>query len=140
MHPTAGVHSETATWVSGPHKGQPQNTEGRATAGVTCQCCSCTRATGASHGDPRGPPLLWLGMQMPAQSDTELPHGELPHKHYLLSSSRRYLLIPTLFLWKRIRVINHLIDWLSRYPKHDLKNKMKFAIYHLCWDILIKES
>lgn len=49
-------------------------------------------------------------------------------------------LVPTLFPWKGFRVINHLIDWLSSYPKHDLKNEMKFAIYLLCRDVLIKAS
>lgn len=49
-------------------------------------------------------------------------------------------LVPTLFPRKGIRVINHLIDWLSSYPKHDLKNEMKFAIYLLCGDVLIKAS
>jgi hypothetical protein len=48
--------------------------------------------------------------------------------------------VPTLFQWKGFRVINHLIDWLSSYPKHDLKNEMKFAIYLLCGDVLIKAS
>lgn len=49
-------------------------------------------------------------------------------------------LVPTLFPRKGFRVINHLIDWLSSYPKHDLKNEMKFAIYLLCRDVLIKAS
>lgn len=31
-------------------------------------------------------------------------------------------------------------DWLSSYPKHDLKNKIKFAVHHLCQHILIKEN
>lgn len=48
--------------------------------------------------------------------------------------------LPTLFWWRRVRVINHLTDWLSSYPKHDLKSKIKFAIYHLCQDIVIKEN
>lgn len=52
----------------------------------------------------------------------------------------RYFLVPTLFPWKRISVINHLIDWLSSYPKHDLKTEMKLAIYLHCRDILIKEN
>lgn len=49
-------------------------------------------------------------------------------------------LVPTLFPRKGFRVINHLIDWLSSYLKHDLKNEMKFAIYLLCGDVLIKAS
>lgn len=48
--------------------------------------------------------------------------------------------LPPLSLWRRVRVINHLIDWLSSYPKHDLKNKIKFAIYHLCQNTFIKEK
>lgn len=67
------------------------------------------------------------------------PHKEL--RLDIFGEEGRYSLVsPLLFLWRRVRVINHLIDWLSSYPKHDLKNKIKFAIYHLCQDILIKEN
>lgn len=58
----------------------------------------------------------------------------------IIREEGRYFLVPTLFPRNRITVINHLIDWLSSYPKHDLKNEMKFAIYLLCGAILIKEN
>lgn len=46
---------------------------------------------------------------------------------------------PPVLLWRReSRAIHHRIDWLSSYPNHDLKNKIKFAMYHLCQDLLIK--
>lgn len=41
---------------------------------------------------------------------------------------------PLWFLWCGMRAANHLIDWLSSYPKHDLKNKMKFVIDRPCLD------
>lgn len=66
----------------------------------------------------------------------------IPQEHCLSSPppGGGLFLVPTLFPMKRFRVINHLIDWLSSYPKHDLKNEMKFAIYLLCGDVLIKAS
>lgn len=66
-----------------------------------------------------------------------------PHAHTETQSRRLWRgqapLVSRPCLWRTGRVINRLIDRLSSYPKHDLKNKIKFAIYHLCQDMLMSE-